>query len=377
MTTVQFVSSIAASPTVRLALNTGPWTLHAPRTDLSPPDLRMARVSTLLTDGENIPASAYANRILRLGLTLSTASTDLAATQLQALFRELNRPTNILKWHPAGATAPVFFRTFRASSEAVRVVRGHQLHEIDVDIEAEPFAVGLLETLSPSTVTNNPATSCYFDIAGSAIKGDVETPLILTIPYADVSGFGPSAFAVRRTGTPSATPLFLQAESATLGTGATLPGNDVLMSGSGSNYARITFTTATMVDRLLFGVHPASASVDARDRYRVLVRYRKNTSTDVINMRLKVHTGGTAYTNTTVACAASTTNIRYADLGTVQIPVGTDPVYDGFSGSERAARGAVVTLMAERTSGAGTLDVDVLVWMPCDSYGEITWPPTS
>lgn len=376
--TIQFVSAVSASPTVRLDLSLGAWNVHA-RSELRPPDLNVARVSTLLTDGEFIPASAYANRFLKLVLQLSTSSADASAAALQTLHRELNRPNNILKWFPSGATHPVFFHTYRAPPDAIHEIRAEGgLREIEVEIEARPFAVGLKETLAAEVVTNNPASTCYFDISGSEIKGDVETPAIFVIPYADVSGFGPSAISIRRTGTPSATPFFVQAESATLGTGATLPaGGDAVMSGSGDNFARISFGTPTMVDRLLFAVHPSSASVDARGRYRVLARYRKNTSGDSINMQLKVHTGGTAYTNTAVACAASTTNRRYADLGTVQIPVGNDPVYDGLSGSERQARGAVVTLMAERTSGSGTLDVDVLVWMPVDGYGEITWPSTS
>ncbi|MCX4468716.1 hypothetical protein OOK41_00020 [Micromonospora sp. NBC_01655] len=124
---------------------------------------------TLLTDGATVTAAVYDNRTLRLRLELIVSSADTAASRLQALSRELDRPTNVLRWQP-GTTAPVFFRTLRSPINRITEVAGStMLRLVDVDILAEPFAYGLRETLAPVTVPNNPASpgGCYLDIAGA------------------------------------------------------------------------------------------------------------------------------------------------------------------------------------------------------------------
>jgi hypothetical protein len=173
----------------------------------------------------------------------------------------------------------------------------------------------------------------------------------------------------------------LQAESLTMGTDTSLPGNDVLMSGSGSNYARTTFSTAiAMTTRLSSGggqEHPTAASMDARGRYRVFSRHRKSVAGDVIKVRLNLASNGLAVTGDTVTLAANHTDPFYADLGVYNIPMGYDPVTDGFSGTEVAAHGLFVDFQAERTSGTGNLDTDVFLWVPADvNLAFINWPAT-
>lgn len=175
---VQFVDSIAESPTVRLDLMAPGWTVRD-GTTFGMPELRRSAVGTLLRDGEQYPAGAYGNRTLTLVLRFGGTSDDDRATMLQQLARELDRPTNILRYRP-GTSAPVFFRTHRAGPESV--TWDPFTKEARVSIPAQPFAYGLRETLPAVTVYNDPAEGAtananpYFetDATGwSAVGGTV------------------------------------------------------------------------------------------------------------------------------------------------------------------------------------------------------------
>lgn len=378
--TVQFDNLTISSPTQsRLDLNDGStWTLLDTGTEFPPPPLKRAMASTLMTDGARVPAAAYDNRMLNLRLRLTAASEDASATALQNLFRELDRPFNILKWQPANATHPVFFRTFRGGAEAVReVLPSGAGREVDVTLLAEPFAYGLKKTLTTSTVTNNPASSCYFDI--DSPLGDVETPLILQLDYTQVDDKGPTAISVRRRGAVSLTPFVLQAESMTGGTDTSVQANDAVMSGSGSNYMRCTFATvaAAMTIRLTSSTFPTLPAVENRGTYRVFLRCRKSVSGNAINVQLGWTFGATSASNREVALP-STTDRRWIDLGLVQIPFAADPQFDGLSGDEIPARGGVWTVSAQRTSGSGNMDFDCLAFVPaCDRFALVSWPSSS
>lgn len=368
--TLQFVSAIASSPTVRLDVNDDVnWGLDYNGTDFSPPPLQRAYARTLLVDGARVPAAAYDNRTLRLRLELRDSSVENVAARIQTLMRELNRDNNILKWQP-GTTAPVFFRTLRTAPDRIGEVPGSGTYKtFDVAIPAEPFALGLKETVTPITVSNDPAAAsngCFFDI--TSVKGDVETPLILKLT---TTGRGQqSLFAVRRRGTPSAAPGFLQAEAMTNGTDTTVQANDADMSGAGNNFKRTTFATPGWAIRLSIGEPwPSSASVDNRGRYRVFARVRKNTSGDVMQARLTYGPFAGAdplVTNTAVTIDTAETSPVTVDLGMITIPVGADPVYDGYSNTEISARGIYIALEATRTSGSGTLDWDFVSFVPAD-----------
>lgn len=379
---ISVTSYTIASPTqVRLDLNDGAtWRLLDSGTELPPPPLKRAVASTLMLDGARIAAAAYDNRTIRLRLNLTTASENASATALQSLFRELDRPFNILRWLPDGATHPVHFRTFRTSAEAVReVLPSGGLRELEVELAAEPFGYGLKRTLATSTVTNDPASSCYFDVVAADVIGDVETPAILAFAYADVEDNGPTAVAVRRRGTPSLVPFVLQAETMTGGTDTTIQANDAVMSGSSQNYMECDFGTvaSTMTTRLTSATWPTAAGEDNRGVYRVFLRCRKSVSGDTINVQLGWSFGVGSGENREVRLP-STTNRRWIDLGTVQIPFAADPVYDGLSGVELPARGGVFTVSAQRTAGSGDLDFDCLVFVPaCDRFALVSWPSST
>lgn len=369
---LQFVDAVGAAPTVRLDLNDDTaWSLDYDGTDMSPPRLRQAWASTLLTDGAILAAAAYDNRRVRLRLDLQTASLDAAYGQLQALHRELDRPANVLRWQPQGASSPVFFRTIRSLANRVVEYPGPGLlRSFDVEIDAEPFALGLKETVGPTAVSNNPAAAggMYLDLP--TIKGDVETPLRVSAPVTDnLTAPGQmSVLAVRRRGTPASAPFVLQAEAmSALNDTATQP-NSATMSGAGNNFTRTTFaTTTTRATRLTLSEWPAAPGVDVRGRYRVFAAVKKSVAGDAVDVWLGWGRPGSAttYSGDAVRLAA-TTNRYLADLGLISFPVGPDPVVDGLSGADLPVRGQSVAVDVARVSGSGTLDVDYLLFVPAD-----------
>lgn len=367
-----FVDSIATAPSVRLSLMQPMrgWDTQAEGTEFGMPELRRAVAGTLLVDGQIVPASAYENRELTLKLEAGRAtSPDEAATLYQLLARELERPTNFLRYR-AGTSAPVFFRTFRGGLDAIEWDGVNKA--ATVRLFAEPFALGLKETLAKVTVTNNPAAGsngCYLDITG--IKGDVETPayvLIEDLTTADL------IMGTRRRGTPSAIGYFFQCEAMGTYSDTTLPGNDAVMSGSGSNYARTNFGTATMLNRLAIGDFPGVSGVDLRGTYRMYVMVRGNSaSTFQIRADIEGVNGATFSTPTITYAPTSSTNRNLLDLGQITLPLGADPTYEGYSGVEKSLVGALLWLWAGRTAGAGNLDWDYVVIVPDDPERGDDW----
>jgi hypothetical protein len=378
---LKFVDSIISSPTTRLDLGDG-TTFRVVRdgTEFPPPSLRRTIAQTLLQDGGIIPAAAYDFRRIVLELTVDAATADAVATALQALHRELDRPGgNLLRWQNE-TTHPVFFRTFRTSASAVDARPGFadgKRKRVIVDLLAEPFGYGLLETpVSGATLATNPASANgnFLDVTG--VKGDVETPALIRWPASAVVANRETLFAVRRTGTPSGAPFLFQAEAMAQGTDTTTQANDAAFSGSGNNYSRCTFATFASEQNRLSFTDLGTASVDLRGRYRVFARYRKNTAGD--NIVLKLRWGTSFSADTTTNDAFTTPNVAtlcMADLGEIQIPRGRDPVTNFRDGVQVAVSDAFyLSLRAQRVSGSGTLDVDYLILVPSDDrLGIVKW----
>jgi hypothetical protein len=368
---VQFVDSIASSPTVRLNLNDGTIWRTLNGTEFPPPPIRRAVAQTLMADGARIPAAAYDNRTIRLQLQLQQNTTaDTQATQIQLLARELNRPNNILKWQPDSMTQPVFFRTFRSDISSVLEYLP-TLREATVNVLAEPFAYGTKQTLSPATVANNPASAngCFWDVTG--VLGDVETPVVLRMAADKVydATKRQSLFAVRRRGTPSSMPFLVQAEAATQGTNTTTQPNDATYSGAGNNFSRCTFGTATNSLRLTLAAPTDDANL--RGQYRLWMRYKKSVGADPVLVQAKWNAA--TYTNSQVTLDSSTL-FRFADLGLISMPAAPDPVFDGYSNTEQVVGGQTVEIWAARSSGTTTLDFDFFLYVPADdNYCLVKW----
>lgn len=339
---IQFVDSISATPTVRLDLNDGvSWfttNFKAP-----PPRLRRSESENSMRDGGVVGSSSYGNRTLELDLTLiEESSEEWAADEMQKLWRELDRPSNFIRYWPEGLDKPVFFRTFRSDvSELEELWTTPIARNISLEILAEHFALGLKETLGPFTVNNDPAAAsnpCSVQVTG--VLGDVLAPATLT-----------DSTATRTKGiVGNSTQLALaalEAESAaafTLGTDTTNPGGgpDASMSGTGTNnFRRTSFATnAAMVDRLT-----TTSSSITTSGLRVFAVVRRSDNTSAMAARLVV--GGAAQA---MVLIPATTARQVVDLG--RIPAPTD------------ATAITYKIQAQRTSGAGTLDWDVVFHVP-------------
>lgn len=380
---IGFVDTISASPTVRLDLSDNvTWRVLLDRTDLSPAPLRRVSSSNFMSDGDNVSATSYGDRTVQLGLKLVTPDVDTVGGQVQALVHELDRPSNILRWWPDGATAPVFFETKRSPLGSIKQVLATQ-NDATVPVQAKPFALGLRQTLSTAVVSNDPATGCYVDIPYP--MGDVETPLYLSFAAGDVIAAGRrlSVLAMRRRGTPGNAPWILQAESMTRAANTTLPGADAAMSGSGSNYARASSLTNLFVTRLT-GTFGATPGVDVRGKSRFYARVRQTNGSGEVRVRLAISPDGTTelVPDPNGVVLPGGTAIRWVELPTVQLPIGDDPGTDGPGGPDLACRGIEVRLQIALTANSSNLDVDCLVGMPADDrLCRILWPgvtgPTS
>jgi hypothetical protein len=153
-----------------------------------------------------------------------------------------------------------------------------------------------------------------------------------------------------------------------LGTDTTLPGSDATMSGSGSSYARVSFSTnSNLVARLSLDPYPTSANADNRGTYRVFAATRRSSATGTVTLQLG-YTSSTAGVNVVNDSVDTplTTNRNHVDLGLISFPTGADPVFDGFSNVEMPVRGRYVELRASRSSGSSTVDVDYLLFVPAD-----------
>jgi hypothetical protein len=372
---IEFVDSISDTATVRLSLSNAPFSLLLNGTDVSPPALRRVTVNTLLSDGSIIPAAAYDNRTIVLHIQCDAPTPVLAAQYVQRLNQELDRPNNVLRWQPEPTLPAVYFKTFRAPDYTQSVDHGINLFDFTITIQAEPFAYGVREN-SPSTVTinNDPAAGSngkFFEISG--VKGDVETPIMMT--FGGGINSHQSVFGMRRGGTPSAAPLFLQAEAMTVGTDTATAANNTAYSGSGNNNAVTTFSTSTdiTVARLTASVFPAGASTDVRGTYRVFARVNASTTGGTFQIRI-YHGQRNVIQDSNNLVMSSIAFPRMVDLGLIQLPEGFDPVNTGPTNSQIPVAGTRIQLSATRLAGSGSLIWDYLMFVPAnDRFCLINW----
>lgn len=369
---IWFVDSVSASATTRLDLNdeTSGWAVRS--FSAPPPRLRRTVASNAMRDGISVGSSSYDSRVLTIELECIKADQDAAASELQKLARELDRAGNYIRYQPNGLTKPVFFVTYRSDlSQIDDVLAQKAMRRFTIELLAEPFALGLRETLGPFTVNNDPAAAsngCYFDVTG--VLGDVDAPPIIEInnsPYQML-------LATRQHGTPSDLVWFAQAESLTLGADTTNPGGgpDAGMSGTGTNnYVRTTFATTTAMNpRVTWDVPDwtTSAAVGRalRGRYRMYARVRRNGNTSTLEVEAYMTSGGIG-TKAIVPSTAAASGPAIVDLGTVafgedtaaaaayEIPLGAPVDLDGL-----------LQFRASRTGGTDTLDWDYVALVPAD-----------
>lgn len=243
---VQFVDSIEQVPNVLLDLNDeAKWSVRS--FSAPTPRLRRAMSANAMRDGVFVSSSQYDARTLTIGLDLVTNDQDANALELQKLFRILDAPS-ILRYRPAGASKPVFFKVFRSDAAAiVDVIAAAAFRQPEIQLLAEPLALGMRETVGPFTVTNDPDDSngCFFDVDG--IIGDVEVPCVM-VDTGDEQNF----LMLARSIDPAAATYFVQAEDCTPQVDTVLDaGPDAVMSG-GANLTTTEATTAPPQLRVSF-----------------------------------------------------------------------------------------------------------------------------
>lgn len=373
---IQFVDSIDASPTVLLDVNLdlNPWICRL--ITANPPRLRRAMSSNAMRDGVFVSSSQYEARTVLLDLEVLDTTQDLGAAQLQALARVLDRDDVFLKWQPNGASKPVFFKLYRSDISAIRDIQvsSRAYRAVQVELLAEPFALGLMETITEAGLRQNPTLTngCVLDVTG--VLGDVPAPCIIEVDAAASTDYwAQGMIGVRQHGTPSDLGFFVQAESCTLGTNTTNPGGgpDAAMSGAGANnFVRTSFATASMVTRLTVvppdALVSTAAGVAIRGTFRLIAAVRRSDDTSVITVRA----GQNSIYQPTATIPLTTTR-QYVDLGAVSF--GTNPRlgYDA-EGPIDILSWCSVSIQAERVSGAGTLDWDVFYLVPADEAC-VTW----
>lgn len=360
---LRFVSTISVPPGVRLDLNdTAQTWVATDETKFPPPPLKRSVTSSMMRDGSPPTASAYDNREITLVLTISSALTDnAAATQLQLLYRELDRPTNLLQYTPGGVTNPVFFRTFRTSPDDV--LFDPLLKQVRVTLLAEPFALGIREDIASVTVNNQPTAANGMFINLSGIKGDVDTPLY--IEYQDSTASQQRAgYALGvRAGTTPYPVLYNQAELYGLVVDTTVVADAAFSNGSKT---RTTFAgIATMTPRLS-GNWPSltdPAGAENWGSFRIFARVAKTVAGDVIRMAT-----GTGAAQSPAVTLKNQTTPQIVDLG-VRDSTGGMPEVAGYDATPwRIEDQLGLSIVAERASGTGFLDIDYIVFVPADEW---------
>ncbi|HNH96583.1 MAG TPA: hypothetical protein PLY51_13510 [Microthrixaceae bacterium] len=355
---IQFVDSIDAKPVVRLDLNDDD--VIRCRTFLAPPPrLRRSMSQNVMTDGGFVSSSQYGTRVLYIDLDLITTSQDENAAYLQKLARELDRATNIIRYQPAGASRPVFFKVWRSDFSALVDMKAVlAFRQASLEIVAEPFAYGLRETISPGTVSNDPAAANggYIDITG--VIGDVEAEPVITFGT-DITA-GDMLHLATLPNPDSAVVVAVQAESMTLEVATSNPGGgpDAAMSGTGTNnYVR---STSGAVARRVTYTSPSNTVRQAMvGDWRCWVVARKTVGVSADRVKSAFSSESTSYLNeNSFVTMPTTTNRQLVDLGIVSF---------GDTDSDSPSQ-VVVSVMAEL---ANSVDWDYIYLTPAQFQSTI------
>jgi len=356
---IAFVDAISTSPTVRLDLNddAGPFQCLPP--SMPPPRLRRAMSQNAMRDGGQVSSSSYDLRTITLTLDLRTPDQDSNALQLQKLARELDRPTNILKYQPVGASKPVFFRTFRSDmAQLADVIAQKAMRQVTIELLAEPFALGLDESLSGTFTLDGLAGSYEKELP--TILGDVAAPLVIDVLNADLPLMsGPTWLAAQAVPigitAPTMARVATNAAFGTLGTDTT----GTTGAGTGywnGDYISVSFATnASMVTRATISQPTLAAGT-----YRILARVAETSGSSTYSLRVIRQDLDTGASITWVPDGSGT-----LDLGLFRFPFGTHDMgaVDGHTILNDPANQPWY-LQARRLTGAGSLRIDGLLWVP-------------
>lgn len=376
---IRFVDSISATPTTRLDLNDeSSWWVKS--FTAAPPRLRRSTASNAMRDGITVGSASYDSRTLTIELECRKSTQDAGATEIQKLWRELDRANNWIQYQPQGASKPVFFRTYRSDTSGLADIAAQAaMRTITIEVLAEPFALGLKESLGPYTISSNPAAASnpgYVDLP--SILGDVAAPLVYWDSASGGSAYMSRLVVAHAGGSEVASVITaLQAESLQVGIDTTNPGGgpDAAMSGTGTNnYLRTSFATTSILNSTR--VQTLTAVAQPAGLYRILAAVRRSGTTSTLQVRAVVGNASVASTGTigSTITLPATTNRQLVDLGVFAWPDATPVGVTGLAGTSQAK----IDFHAGRTGGSDTLDWDAFLLVPAGGQqGTITTLLTS
>jgi hypothetical protein len=365
-TTWKFVDQPVAAPSVLLDMNDGnTWKcLGGDFFKLPSPTLKRSIASNAMSDGGIVSSAAYDLRTITFTLELTAATESGRETQMDALKRELAKPTNLLMFQSELSDNPVFFRTLRSDDYDLDTqFIPAKAWRVSCDVLAEPFAIGIRHDLSQVTVTNDPASGTNptrWDMTG--IVGDSPTPAFVRI--SNLGAGGTAILAQRTANSPSTLTAFVQAESGTLGAD-TATWTSTAMSG-GSGLAVSFASNSSLTTRVTVTV-PAASSADAlRGRYRMFVRAHVPDATSVYTLRYVQTPSGDASNGPQVTFKGDGSNWFLVDLGVIEFPAFQAPAGIGYSSLPPGFSSGTVAVQAQRNSGGSNLDLDYVYLVPAD-----------
>lgn len=372
---IRWVDSVSSTAGVRMDLENSYWTVRFDATSTPTPQMEDQRSSSMLADGELISASVYKNRTVHLDLLLKAPTASIAATEIQRLQRELDRDTNVLMWQPDTRLPAWYFRTYRGPDVTSDLDFGLVLHQFQIAIEAESFALGERVDLGSMTVSFDPAAAdnpCYLDLAG--IKGDVDTPLYITTADTKFSARR-IAMATRRRGTPANMRWYRHASTLSPAVDAAQSTGGQAQGASGAPIVKVNFATTPANTTRLSGTFPAATqgSADWAGTYRVFARLRLNINS-VVNVQLATGTTVASRNQKVTLDQATAGSFITVDLGLVHLPVANAGRNAGY-GPAHPVGGSTLYLLMERLSGTSTVDIDFMFLMPADEdYALVQFP---
>jgi hypothetical protein len=313
----------------------------------------------------------------RLSMTVHLQGTKTAAlTTLSSLATEIQRSQNWLLFQLQSGSVPVWFRTYRTqpgelSLDAVYDESSGSIipdrWDIEVHLDAEPFAYGAREamTLASPTISNDPASGTNrMAMVLPAVKGDAPAELRVGLDpsLSNMAGYKFMLSSVAlETGASYTAPYFWQVGTGDSFTADTDTGAGVAdATTSNGSYRSVSFATdATLIKRM----HGTMPSMPA-GLYKVLGRFRRSDTSSTFSARLGQTVGGIDVPGLTTAVLDRATSFAahatWLDLGEFTFPHGGQAPSDFI-----AADGApTVFLQASRLSGTGALHVDAFAAIP-------------
>lgn len=349
---LRFVDSVSASATTRLDLNDDTAVLHVREVAWNPPRLRRSVSQNVMRDGGYVGPSSYDLRTLVLSFDVIASDVDTLATHLQSLARELDRETNWLMYQPAGATHPVFFKTYRSDVTGFDdIPAASAFRQLTVELVTDPHALGLEETFtgSFSFAASGMTATC------PTIKGDVAAPLRLT-----VEATSPAWFMLSAVASSSATSPAVLDTNAELGTPA--PGLASATTGLGATYYNgDAIRTTSLSTTANWGVAVDIPATLRPGRWRALARGRAASSGTFKVLVFEQNYGQT------YGVATSFIDYGVTDHGVWSIPNGN---LRELSSSWSVAD-SEWQVKVTRTSGSGEFDLDALIFVPVEMAEDV------